>query len=224
MFPTPAQRAAIEHRGGPLLILAGAGTGKTATLAARVESLVDGGVPPERLCLLTFSRRAAAEMLRRVEPRAAARVWGGTFHSVANRLLRLHARRVGLDPTFTLLDEGDAAELMALVRHDDGHSRADGRRFPRAETLVKIASRVANAQQQLAVVIAESFPWVTDETDGVRTVLLAYLERKRAQSLLDFDDLLLYWRALGASDPFTRRGALRPRPRRRVPGHERGAG
>jgi len=206
MFPTPAQRAAIGHRGGPLLILAGAGTGKTATLAARVESLVDDGVAPERICLLTFSRRAAAEMLRRVEPRAAARVWGGTFHSVANRLLRLHARRLGLDPTFTLLDEGDAAELMALVRHDAGHSRADGRRFPRAETLVKIASRVANGQRPLAAVIADAFPWVTEETDGVRTVLLAYLERKRAQALLDFDDLLLFWRALGATDPGLARG------------------
>jgi len=206
MFPTPAQRAAVEHRGGPLLILAGAGTGKTATLAARVASLVDEGVPPERICLLTFSRRAAAEMLRRVEPSAATRIWGGTFHAVAHRLLRLHARRLGLDPSFTLLDEGDAAELMALVRHDAGHSRADGRRFPRAETLVKVASRVANTQRPLTDVLADAFPWLVGEADGVRTVLLAYLERKRAQSLLDFDDLLLFWRAIGAADAALARG------------------
>src|SRR5579864_9282852 len=153
MFPTAAQQQAVEHRGGPLLILAGAGTGKTATLAGRVAALVEHGVAPERICLLTFSRRAAAEMLRRVDQRAAARVWGGTFHAVGHRLLRGHARRIGLDPAFTLLDEGDAAELMALVRHDLGLSAPDGRRFPRAETLVKVASRVANSQQPLGEAI-----------------------------------------------------------------------
>ena len=180
-----------------MLILAGAGTGKTATLAARVESLLDGGVAPERVCLLTFSRRAATEMLRRLAPVTAARVWGGTFHAVGHRLLRAHARRLGLDPAFTVLDEGDAAELMALVRHDLRFSSADGKRFPRAETLTKIASRVANTQQPLAGVIADAFPWVTDETDRVRAVLHAYLARKRAQALVDFDDILLLWRALG---------------------------
>ncbi len=184
-----------------MLVLAGAGTGKTATLAARVASLVDGGVSPERVCLLTFSRRAAAEMLRRVDPSAAGRVWGGTFHAVGHRLLRLHARRLGLDPCFTLLDEGDAVEVMAIVRHELGLSATDGRRFPRAETLTKITSRVANTQQPLAEVIADAFPWIIDETDRVRSVLLAYLARKRSQALLDFDDLLLCWRALGAGDP-----------------------
>jgi len=201
MFPTAAQREAIDHRGGPLLILAGAGTGKTATLGARVSSLLDGAVAPERVCLLTFSRRAAAEMLRRVEPSAAARVWGGTFHAVGHRLLRLHARRLGLDPCFTLLDEGDSAELMALVRHDLGLSAAEGKRFPRAETLAKIASRVANSQAPLPEVIADSFPWVIDKTEGVRAALLAYLARKRSQALLDFDDLLLFWRALAVGEP-----------------------
>jgi DNA helicase-2/ATP-dependent DNA helicase PcrA len=200
MFPTAAQRQAAEHRGGPLLILAGAGTGKTATLAARVASLVDAGVAPERICLLTFSRRAAAEMLRRVDPRAASRVWGGTFHAVGHRLLRRYARRLGFEPDFTLLDEGDATELMALVRHDLGLSATDGKRFPRAETLVKVASRVANSEQPLATALAEAFPWIAGDTDRVRTALLAYLARKRAQSLLDFDDLLLCWRALGAAD------------------------
>jgi DNA helicase-2/ATP-dependent DNA helicase PcrA len=206
MFPTAAQRQAVEHRGGPLLILAGAGTGKTATLAARVASLIDGGAVPERVCLLTFSRRAAAEMLRRVEPRVASRVTGGTFHAVGHRLLRRHARRLGLEPDFTLLDEGDATELMALVRHDLGLSATDGRRFPRAETLVKIASRVANSEEPLAAALTGSFPWVVADVDRVRTVLLAYLARKRAQALVDFDDLLLCWRALGALDADLVRG------------------
>ena len=196
MFPTPSQRSAIDHRGGPLLVLAGAGTGKTATLAARVESLLDRGTAPERVCLLTFSRRAAAEMLRRLEPSVAGRVWGGTFHSVGHRLLRMHARRIGLDPAFTVLDEGDATELMGMVRHELGFSTGEGRRFPRAETLAKIASRVANSHEPLTAVIADSFPWVIDETDGVRDVLRAYLVRKREQALVDFDDILLLWRAL----------------------------
>ncbi|HVM64313.1 MAG TPA: ATP-dependent helicase [Acidimicrobiales bacterium] len=197
MFPTPAQREAIDHRGGPLLILAGAGTGKTATLAGRVESVIASGTAPERICLLTFSRRAATEMLRRVDPAVAARVWGGTFHAVGHRLLRVHARRLGLDPMFTVVDEGDATELIALVRHEGGFSSTDGKRFPRAETLAKIASRVANTQQPLSTVLADAFPWALDHVDGVRTVLHGYLARKRAQSLVDFDDILLLWRALG---------------------------
>jgi DNA helicase-2/ATP-dependent DNA helicase PcrA len=197
MFPTSAQREAIDHRGGPLLILAGAGTGKTATLAGRVESLIANGASPERICLLTFSRRAATEMLRRLEPALAARVWGGTFHAVGHRLLRAHAPRIGLDPMFTVVDEGDATELIALVRHEGGFSSADGKRFPRAETLAKIASRVANTQQPLTTVLGDAFPWAVDQVDGVRAVLHGYLARKRTQALVDFDDILLLWRALG---------------------------
>src|SRR5579859_4680634 len=127
MFPSPEdlnaeQRAAVEHGRGPLLVLAGAGTGKTGVLAFRVAHLIASGAEPSRICLLTFTRRAAQEMLARAGRltgrTASGRVWGGTFHSVANRVLRLHGRRVGLDPAFTVMDQGDTAELLGLVRHD----------------------------------------------------------------------------------------------------------
>src|SRR4030088_1210710 len=124
MFPalTDQQRAAVDHGGGPLLIVAGAGTGKTTTLASRLAALVERGASPERILLLTFSRREASELLRRAEAMAghdvARRVWGGTFHAVGNRVLRRHGRLLGLDPDFTVLDQADAADLLALVRSE----------------------------------------------------------------------------------------------------------
>ena len=120
----PEQRQAVTHGDGPLLIVAGAGTGKTMTLAARVAWLVERGVPAERMLLLTFSRRAAREMLSRAErlsgDREAGRVWGGTFHAVANRLLRLYGRPLGLHPDFTVLDQADGADVMNLIRQELG--------------------------------------------------------------------------------------------------------
>jgi DNA helicase II / ATP-dependent DNA helicase PcrA len=211
MFVSPEelnreQRAAVTHGAGPLLVLAGAGSGKTGTLACRVAHLIASGAEPSRICLLTFSRRAAQEMLARAgrltNRTAAGRVWGGTFHAVANRVLRLHGRRLGLDPAFTVMDQGDTADLLGLVRHDllatkEGTS-AQGRRFPRAETLADVYSRTVNTQQALSAVLNRDFPWCADEADGVRAVFEAYTARKREQHLLDFDDLLVCWRALGA--------------------------
>ena len=202
------QRAAVEHEGGPLLVLAGAGTGKTGTLAARVAWLLRGGADPGRVCLLTFSRRAAGEMLSRAgslsDPGAAARVWGGTFHAVANRVLRLHGRSLGLDPGFSILDQGDAVELFGLIRHDLGlHHESSGegpnRRSPRAATLAAIYDRVANTGQKLPAVLNRSFPWCADQAEGVRAAFQAYSARKRERQLLDYDDLLLCWRALSAA-------------------------
>jgi DNA helicase-2/ATP-dependent DNA helicase PcrA len=192
------QRAAVEHRGGPLLVLAGAGTGKTGTLACRVAHLIEADVEPSRICLLTFTRRAAQEMLARAgrlsRPAAAAQVWGGTFHAVGSRVLRLQGRRLGLDPGFSVLDQGDATELLALVRGE-----RTGRRFARAETLAAIYSRVVNTQQRLGAVLAHDFPWCRDEAGQIRAIFEAYTARKRQQQLLDFDDLLLCWRA--AAEP-----------------------
>jgi DNA helicase-2/ATP-dependent DNA helicase PcrA len=166
-----------------------------------VARLLADGAAPERVCLLTFSRRAAQEMLARAgrlaDPAAARRVWGGTFHAVGNRLLRRYSARVGLEPNFTVLDEGDCSELMGFVRHDLGLASGKGRRFPKADTLVKIYSRLVNAQEPLAQVLERSFPWCASEIDGIRAVVAGYMERKRARSMLDFDDLLLFWRALG---------------------------
>jgi len=200
----PEQRQAVEHDERPLLILAGAGTGKTATLAARVGALLGRPVEPERVCLLTFSRRAAAEMLTRAgrlaDPAQAARVVGGTFHSVAQRLLHRHGSLIGLDPGFSVLDAADGTELIGLVRHDLGLARPTGRRFPRKETLAAILSHVTNAQMRLSEVVARSFPWCNDDLDGIRSVFAAYTARKRSQQLCDFDDLLLLVRALGGFD------------------------
>jgi len=198
-----AQRTAVTHGDGPLLIVAGAGTGKTTTLAARVAWLVEQGVRPERMLLLTFSRRASREMLSRAErlsgTRDTGRVVGGTFHAVANRLLRLHGRPLGLRPDFTVLDQADAADVMNLLRDELGFSARE-RRFPRKETLAGIYSRTVNAGEKLGDVLKRHYPWCLDEADGIREIFQAYTGRKRAQNVLDYDDLLLFWKALAWSD------------------------
>jgi DNA helicase-2/ATP-dependent DNA helicase PcrA len=196
------QARAVGHRDGHLLIVAGAGTGKTKTLASRVASLIEDGADPDRILLLTFTRRAAQEMLDRVagltDRRWASQVWGGTFHAVANRILRVNAEAVGLSPSFTVLDPGDVADLVGLVRADL-HELTKVRRFPRADTIVAIHSRMVNSQQKLAAVVQEHFPWCVEHVDALRSVLREYVVRKRAEGVLDFDDLLLHWRALCAS-------------------------
>ena len=190
------QRRVVEHGDGPLLVIAGAGTGKTKTLAARVATLIDRGVRPERILLLTFSRRAATEMLRRAaqvtDPVAARLVWGGTFHAIGHRLLRVHGAALGLAAGFSVLDQGDAAELMGLVRSEVASEVRD-RRFPRKDTLLAIYSRVANTQQPLREVLDRAFPWCATDADTIAALFSGYTERKRAQQLLDFDDLLLFW-------------------------------
>ena len=197
-----AQSDAASHGEGPLLVIAGAGTGKTMTLACRVAALIERGVSAERMLLLTFSRRAAREMLTRAEQltgdAGAGRVWGGTFHAVGNRLLRLHGRPLGIRPDFTVLDQADAADTMNLLRNELGYGDGE-RRFPRKETLSSIYSRTVNAGTKLADVLAQDYPWCTEEIDGIRRIFSAYTGRKREANVLDYDDLLLYWKALGDS-------------------------
>jgi DNA helicase II / ATP-dependent DNA helicase PcrA len=199
----PEQRGAATHGDGPLLIVAGAGTGKTTTLAARVAWLIgERGVRPERILLLTFSRRAAREMLGRAGRMTgrtdAGRVFGGTFHAVANRLLRIHGRALGLSPSFTVLDQADGADVMNLLREELGFA-SKGRRFPRKDTLAAIHSRVVNGGEKLDEVVRRRYPWCTDDVEGIRQIFRAYVERKRAHQTLDYDDLLLFWKALAAS-------------------------
>jgi DNA helicase-2/ATP-dependent DNA helicase PcrA len=198
------QRAAATHPGGPLLVLAGAGTGKTTTLCARVAWLVSEGVAPERILLLTFTRRAAREMLQRTRtlvpmPAGSAGLLGGTFHSLAHRFARLHASALGLAPGFGVLDAGDAADLLDLVREEHGHAQSKWR-FPKKATLLDIYSRTVNSQQQLTGVVAEHYPWCEEHTEAMAGLFKAYSARKRALGVLDLDDLLLYWRALAADD------------------------
>jgi len=221
----PAQRQAAAYgrpevqRGfsaGPLLVIAGAGTGKTMTLAHRVAHLIIQGVSPERILLLTFTRRAAQEMTRRVEAivRQALRsgnesaaapgnvlAWAGTFHSIANRLLRRYAFNLDLDPGFSVLDRGDAADLLDVVRHERGLSRK-ARRFPKKDTCLAIYSRCVNAQLDLVDSLQDTYPWCADWESELRELFRAYVERKQASQVLDYDDLLLYWKHLVADAEF----------------------
>jgi DNA helicase-2/ATP-dependent DNA helicase PcrA len=193
-----AQRRAATHAAGPLLILAGAGTGKTTTLCARVAWLVERGVPPERILLLTFTRRAACEMLSRARalPGNATTsrfVVGGTFHSVAYRTILREAQALGLDG-ISLFDASDGADLLDLLREELGLASTE-RRFPRKGTLLDIYSRTVNAQRELHQVLAEFFPWCAEHGEEIARLFRAYTARKRELNALDLDDLLLYWHA-----------------------------
>ncbi len=195
----PMQRAAVEHRGDPLLIVAGAGTGKTKTLVARVVDLIEEGCDPNRILLLTFTRRSAAEMLQRVRAtsadRAAGQVWGGTFHSVANRLLRQFGAAAGLPANFTVLDASDATDLFAMVRTEEGFGERS-KRFPRPNTIASIYSHMVSSQAKLNDVLEDDFPWCADHGDDLKTIFSGYTARKRTNAVLDYDDLLLFWRGL----------------------------
>ncbi len=191
------QRRAVDHQDGPLRIIAGAGTGKTRTLVSRLARLIEEGVPPERILLVTFSRRAASELVRRtghlVEPKLAKRVEAGTFHSVAHRILRRYRASLGLPEGFTVMDQGDARDLFALLRAPVAADRQ--RRFPQTSTVAAVYSRVVSSQVGVEETVARVFPWCSADVDGLKVIFTEYTDRKRAQQLLDFDDLLLYWRA-----------------------------
>ncbi|MCX8280635.1 ATP-dependent helicase [Phyllobacterium sp. 0TCS1.6C] len=205
-----AQRSAVEFGvaegaiAGPLLIIAGAGSGKTNTLAHRVAHLIVNGVDPSRILLMTFSRRAATEMARRVEHicrqvlgangslYSDALEWSGTFHGIGARILRDYAEQLSLDRDFTIHDREDSADLMNLVRHELGFSKTESR-FPTKSTCLAIYSRVVNSERQLAEVLKEHYPWCGNWNDQLRELFGGYVAAKQAQNVLDYDDLLLYW-------------------------------
>jgi DNA helicase-2/ATP-dependent DNA helicase PcrA len=215
----PDQRRAVEHGvqenvcapATPLLIIAGAGSGKTNTLAHRVAHLIVNGADPRRILLMTFSRRAAGEMGRRVEricahvlgPSAGimtdALTWAGTFHGIGARLLRDYAEQIGLDPSFTIHDREDSADLMNLVRHQLGLSTTESR-FPAKGTCLTIYSRAVNAELPLGDVLGGFYPWCAGWETQLRELFALYVETKQSQDVLDYDDLLLYW-AQTMSDP-----------------------
>ncbi|WP_028749813.1 ATP-dependent helicase [Rhizobium mesoamericanum] len=208
----PQQRAAVEygtltegtHVAGPLLVIAGAGSGKTNTLAHRVAHLIVKGADPRRILLMTFSRRAAAEMARRVEHICTqvlgnnsgimtdALAWSGTFHGIGARLLRDYAEQIGIDPAFTIHDREDSADLMNLIRHELGFSKMESR-FPTKGTCLAIYSRVVNSESELGLVLRDAFPWCSAWENQLRELFGAYVEAKQNQNILDYDDLLLYW-------------------------------
>jgi DNA helicase II / ATP-dependent DNA helicase PcrA len=208
----PAQRRAVEHGvtvpganiAGPLLVIAGAGSGKTNTLAHRVAHLLIHGADPGRILLLTFSRRASAEMERRAERIVAASrgeasvpgrspiAWSGTFHAVGARLLRMYANSIGLAPGFTIHDREDSGDLINLVRHELGLSEK-AKRFPLKATCLAIYSRAVNAAEPLETVLRKQFPWCAEWEADLRSLFEAYVDAKQRQGVLDYDDLLLYW-------------------------------
>ena len=219
-----AQRLAAEFgekpqgrgfRAGPLLVIAGAGTGKTMTLAHRVAHLVISGICPDRILLLTFTRRAAQEMIRRVEAivrmsasgtggaalPAGGLPWSGTFHAVGNRMLRRYAHNLGLDPGFSVLDRGDAADVIDVVRHELKLTRS-ARRFPKKDTCLAIYSRCVNARQSLRDTLDRTYPWCGDWCDELTELFRHYVRRKQQSQALDYDDLLLYWGHLVADADF----------------------
>src|SRR5437899_2182828 len=190
-----SQLAAATAPPSPLLIIAGAGTGKTNTLAHRVAHLITSGADPGRILLITFTRRAAEIMTRRAERIVGKKTrmsWSGTFHSIANRLLRLHANTVGLDPSFTVLDRSDSADLLNVVRNDLGFARLPAR-FPRKDTCLAIYSHVVNTRGAIETTLKQSFPAYADWVEQLKALFLGYVEAKQTRALLDYDDLLLYW-------------------------------
>ena len=216
----PAQRRAatfgsvVEGQGvsaGPLLILAGAGTGKTNALAHRAAHLVLSGVDPARILMLTFTRRAAQEMIRRAQKIVAETlaergklgdrsvvsrlVWSGTFHSVGSRILRLYAKHLGLNANFTVLDRGDAADLLDVIRHELGFSVRD-KRFPRKDACLAIYSYRVNTRLSLKQTLAEQYPWCSEWEQDLTRLYREYVGRKQKHNVLDFDDLLLYWHVM----------------------------
>ena len=208
----PQQRAAVEHGSAPLLVIAGAGSGKTLTLAARVARLVIDGADPQRLLLLTFSRRAAHEMQARAgrmlhqalglraTQSAPALPWTGTFHAIGARLLRQHAAQIGLAETFTVADRADSEDLMGLVRQDLGFAAAKSR-FPMKGTCLSIYSRCVNGRSPLGQVLAEHFPWCANWEAELKKLFRAYVTEKQRQHTLDYDDLLLAWEQMLVGDP-----------------------
>ena len=191
----PEQYAAATHGDGPLLIIAGAGTGKTRTLIYRVAHLIDRGVAPERILLLTFTRRAAHEMLSRAERlvgSASTKVHGGTFHATGHRLLRRFGKRVGLPTEFSIMDQGDAVDLVGIARASLGVGKKE-KRFPKKETLHWIYSRHVNTGMPLDDILHEEYPNFLDFTQEITRIFAEYISRKQERALLDYDDLLLCW-------------------------------
>jgi len=193
-----AQARAVTHAGGPLLIVAGAGTGKTRTLVHRVAHLIEGGARPERILLLTFTRRAAQEMLARVERlvgSSSRAVHGGTFHGTAHRLLRRFGPQAGIGADFTIMDQGDAEDLMQLSRAQLGFGDKK-RRFPKKETLHHVYSRHVNTEIPVAALLADEYPQFAEHEEAFHKIFADYTARKQDRNLVDYDDLLLFWAML----------------------------
>ena len=190
-----AQRAAVTALPGPALVIAGAGSGKTRTLTYRVAYLLEQGVPADRILLLTFTNKAAKEMMGRVTDligQDMSELWGGTFHSIGHRVLRRHAETLGFNRSFTIQDREDAKGLVnACVAEAEIDVKAT--RFPKPDVVGDIGSLAINKQQTVREVIEDRYPWFEPLSAQIEDVLTRYTARKQAQGLMDFDDLLVLW-------------------------------
>jgi ATP-dependent DNA helicase UvrD/PcrA len=199
----PQQAAAATHGDGPLLIIAGAGTGKTRTLIYRVAHLIERGIPAERILLLTFTRRAAQEMLSRAERLVGGnskRVHGGTFHATSHRLLRKYGQAAGLPKDFTIMDQGDSEDLMQLSRAQLGYA-SKGKRFPKKESLQYVYSRHINTGISIEDIVRDSYPQFVDYLEDFGKIYADYTRRKTERNLVDYDDLLLFWALMLEASP-----------------------
>lgn len=192
----PAQFEAASAIDGAYLIIAGAGTGKTRTLVYRVARLVELGYDPKSILLLTFTRKAANEMMNRAAvllDNRCSKILGGTFHSFANLTLRKYYKAVGLDSSFTILDQGDSEDVINLIRSQAGFISKE-KRFPNKQTLHKVFSLSINTSKPVEDIIEDSYPHFMDEIDKILQIQKIYSEYKKKNNLLDYDDLLLYLR------------------------------
>ncbi|MSU20203.1 MAG: ATP-dependent helicase [Pedosphaera sp.] len=189
------QRAAVTALPSPALVIAGAGSGKTRTLTYRVAYLIEQGIPPDRILLLTFTNKAAKEMMRRVTEVLSndiSSLWGGTFHSIGNRILRRHADRLGFRPDFTILDREDTKELLKSCI-DDAKIDIKATRFPKAEVLGEVFSLAVNTQKSIRAILDEYYDYFRMLADDIRRVQRSFEARKRSTNVMDFDDLLVLW-------------------------------
>jgi DNA helicase-2/ATP-dependent DNA helicase PcrA len=198
-----AQTDAVQSTEGPYLVIAGAGSGKTRVLVHRVAYLVEKGIKPEEILLLTFTRKAAEEMLRRASlllDQRCSKVAGGTFHSFANITLRKYASVLGISNNFTILDESDAQDTVNLIRTQLGFHKLQ-KRFPRKKAITELISKSVNKSQDLETVLYEEFPQFIEWADELKKIREAFDKYKRQKSLLDYDDLLIYLKDLLVKHP-----------------------
>ncbi|MEI6126851.1 MAG: ATP-dependent helicase [Pseudomonadota bacterium] len=199
----PQQREVVTSGLGPVLVIAGAGSGKTRTLTYRVAHLIQSGIDPHRILLLTFTNKAAKEMITRVEallPHNVQKIWGGTFHHIANKILRVHGERIGLEQNFTILDQSDAYTVLDSCMHELGHKKKDGV-LPQGSVLFNILSLARNTRTGVEEMVAQRYPFFLDYTEDIKKIELHYTAKKRARNLADFDDLLCLWLALLEESP-----------------------
>lgn len=197
----PAQLSAVESTEGPHLVIAGAGSGKTRVLVYRVAHLVEKGVNPQEILLLTFTRKASEEMLRRASlllDDRCGKVCGGTFHSFANMTLRKYAGLLGLQNNFSILDQSDSEDAISLIRTQMGFHKSQ-KRFPRKQTIAEVISRSINKAEEIGIILYDEYPQFMEWEDEIKQIRNEYTKYKRAKSLLDYDDLLVYLKDLLAN-------------------------